>query len=525
MAKKSHMDHSFANVPSVQIPRASFQRDSTHKTTFDAGYLVPIFVEEALPGDTHNVNLNAFARLATPIVPFMDNLIMETFFFSVPYRQLWNNFERFMGAQDTVGESTDYLVPQCPAPNGGWTTGSLGDYFGLPLGIEFSANALPFRAYNKIFNDWFRKQDLVDSANENRLDGPDSVSTYPLRRRAKRPDYITSSLPWPQKGESVDLPLGTRAPVLGIGSTDTSFSFPPRDNIIQPDGSTVTFDYPVQLSTDPNTYFNAASGAGPLDVYADLGAATSATINQLRQSMQIQRLLERDARGGTRYIEIMKSHFQVDSDDHRLFRSEYLGGGRSYISVSPVAQTAPTDENVTPQGNLAAVGTATLSGHGFTKSFTEHCIVIGLVNVRADLTYQQGIHRMWSRRTKYDHYWPALAQIGEQAVLNKEVYADGTEADEEAWGYQERYGEYRYRPSIISGAFRSTAPQPLDVWHLGEYFTSRPTLNSTFISAVPPVDRVIAVQDEPQFLFDGYFSVRSARPMPLFGVPGMLDHF
>jgi len=518
---KSVMQHQFSRVPSTDIQRSSFDRSHGLKTTFDAGYLVPCFVDEVLPGDTFNLKMDAFLRMATPIYPIMDNIKVETFFFFVPNRIIWDNFKRFMGEQTDPNDSTDYLIPSRTQQ---FLEGTLPDYFGLPVGTgNITANDLPFRAYNKIYNDWFRDQNLQDSAYENKEDGVGLLTNYPLRKRGKRHDYFTSCLPWPQKGDSVDIPIGTTAPVVtGAGNGQVITVNNESDEIrrIQTDGGTAG-----NLSKLGVVDNSTAGLQGQL--YADLSEATASTINQLRQAFQIQKLLEKDARGGTRYVELIASHFNIYNagGDARLQRAEYLGGGSSNVNIHPIAQTSETGD--TPQGNLSAIGTAAVNNHGFTKSFTEHGFVIGLINVRADLTYQQGINRMWSRKSRYDLYWPSLAHIGEQAVLNKEIFADGNvNNDEGVFGYQERYAEYRYKPSMITGKFRSNGVSgSLDAWHLSQDFATLPALNDDFIQDSPPMDRVLAVPSEPDFIADIYFNLRCARPMPMYGVPGMIDHF
>jgi len=536
---KSVMSHQFSQIPQATIPRSRFNRSHGHKTTFDAGKLIPFYVDEALPGDTFSLKAALFARMATPIVPLMDNLRLETFFFAVPIRLLWDNWQRFNGEQVDPDDPTDFLVPQISSDTG-FTVDSLADHFGLPTGIpNLEVSALFFRAYNLIYNEWFRDQNLQNSAPVERGDGPDDPTHYKILNRGKRHDYFTSCLPWPQKGPGVELPLGTTAtvkipaasvniPVTGAGAP----SFGQFGNLQHRGGQNDFVVYTAaggaagtQSLTWSNPALNASGNIGPLVGTADLSGASAATINSLRQAFQIQKLLERDARGGTRYTEILRSHFGVISPDSRLQRPEYLGGSSSAISIQPVQQTSATD-STSPQGNLAAYGVAGDRFHGFSKSFTEHTILIGLVNVRADLTYQQGINRMWSRQTRFDFYWPALAHIGEQTVLNKEIYATGNpDVDDDVFGYQERWAEYRYFPSQITGKFRSTDPQPLDVWHLSQKFDALPVLNEEFIIDQPPLDRVIAVPSEPHFLFDSYIDLKCARPMPVYSVPGLIDHF
>ena len=482
---KGVMQNQFAGVPNVAIPRSQFDRSHTHKTTFDAGYLIPIFVDEAYPGDTFNLRMTGFARMATPIKPVMDNLYMETFFFAVPNRLLWENWKRFNGEQDNPTDSTDFTVPTI-TKGGGYDPQTLGDYMGLPVqtgGGNIVHSALWHRAYNLIWNEWFRDQNLQDSVTVPMGDGPDNANTYNLLRRGKRHDYFTSCLPWPQKGEAVDIPIGTQAPVTGLG-----FNTRTPDLITGPYGVTETggqTDYDFAMSTGVVNGIvaeaDAAANATP-QIYADLTSASAITINALREAFQLQKMLEKDARGGTRYIEKIRAHFGVTSPDARQQRPEFLGGGSSPVNIRPVEQTQATSSDVqqndTPQGNLAAYGTAHLHNHGFTKSFTEHCVLLGFVNVRADITYQQGINRMWSRQTQYDYYWPSLAFLGEQEVLNKEIYAGvGDGQDNNVFGYQERWAELRYKPSQISGKFRSNIVDSLDIWHLSQDFGSRPVLD------------------------------------------------
>lgn len=547
--------HLFSQIPSTQIPRSVFDRSHGYKTTFNSGYLVPFYVDEVLPGDSFKLTATLFARLATPIVPFMDNLYLETFFFFVPNRLVWDNWQKFNGEQKNPTDSTDFLIPTVSGTN--VQNQTLWDYFGLPTNVSeaLKVNALPFRAYNLIFNEWFRDENLQESLKVPTGDGPDNLSDYNLVRRGKRHDYFTSCLPWPQKGPGVEISIGGQASVSGSltswpGSISYAMTatngatvdpstvylrfFPETMTAHAGSSSSASFSQSQFLSSDfsvktSRTGSDVTATRGDLSGFgfsgkADLSAATPISINDLRQAFQIQKLYERDARGGTRYTEILRSHFGVISPDARLQRPEYLGGSSARISINPVQQTSSTNET-TPQGNLAAYGVVSDSFHGFSKSFVEHGYVFGFVNVRADLTYQQGLNRMWSRQGRFDFYWPVLAHLGEQAVLNKEIYAQGTADDDKVFGYQERYAEYRYYPGQITGKFRSTDPQPLDSWHLAQKFSSLPTLSSQFIQDTPPVERVIAVQDEPQFLFDSYIRLKCARPMPVYSVPGLVDHF
>lgn len=525
--------HRFSEVPSVNIPRSSFNRSHGYKTTFNAGDIVPIFVDEALPGDTFSLRMTTFARLATPIAPFMDNLYADVFFFAVPVRLVWNNFQKFMGEQESPGDSISYLVPTATETA---AVGGLSDYMGIPTGVSLSRSNLWHRAYNLVWNQWFRDENLQTPVTVDKGDGPDTAANYVIKKRGKRHDYFTSALPWPQKGTAVSLPLGTTAPVYGNIVTSNQNSAMRLQAWDSGAGVRRTDAWLRQDSAAAKAYVVTATGlqvggSGAVNiaakedgftsfVYADLTNATAATINELRYAMQVQALLERDARGGTRYTEIILSHFGVVSDDARLQRPEFLGGGSSMVNTSPIPQTSSTDAT-TPQGNLAAMGTFSHSGIGFTKSFTEHCLLLGLISVRADLSYQQGLNRMFSRSTRYDFYWPGLAHLGEQSILNKEIYAQGTSADTDVFGYQERYAEYRYKPSVITGKFRSTDATPLDMWHLAEEFSSLPTLGSTFIQVNPPMSRIKAVTTEPDFLFDAAIDLKCARPMPVYSVPSL----
>ena len=515
----------FATIPSANIRRSVLNRSCGLKTTFNAGLLIPIFVDEVLPGDTMTLKARHFGRLATPINPVFENMFIDTFYFFVPNRLVWDNWQKFNGEQEKPSDPVSFEVPQFPAGGLGQAIGTVWDYFGLPTAVNnVTANALPFRSYNLIYNEWFRSQDLIDSVPVHKDDGPDPVNSYPVLRSGKRHDYFTSSLPWPLKGGvEVPLPLTGDAPVsisgTGVPQLTVNAQTGPWSQFNVPDSNPLV----AKMDNTKNVEGSVSWSDPALSGTADLSQVTAATVNDLREAFQLQKLYERDARGGTRYTEIVRSHFGVVSPDARLQRPEYLGGGTILISINAVAQTSSTDAT-TPQGNMAAFGVMGGRG-GFSKSFTEHGHIIGLARMRADLNYQQGKERMWSRKTRFDYYWPTLAHLGEQSVLNSEIYLQGSSEDDEVFGYQERYAEYRYKPSRVTGQMRSASPQPLDSWHLAQNFSAKPLLNKEFIEENPPVDRIIAVPTEPHVLLDSFFEYRCVRPMPTYSVPGLIDHF
>jgi hypothetical protein len=537
---RSVMKHSFSEVPRANIPRSSFDRSHGYKTTFDADYLIPVLVDDIIPGDTFNVNMSFFARLTSPtVLPVMDNMYLESFFFFVPYRIIWSNWEKFCGAQDDPGDSISYTIPVVTGAAADTGESSLWDYFGLPLDNKgashldpdnVTVSALPYRAYSLIWNEWFRDQNLQDSYNVATGDGPDTLSTTPGAsgvyknplKRGKRHDYFTSCLPWPQKGTAVDMPIGSQAGIYTDGSEN--------DFVIIGDSSKSGV-HAMDVPAADLAYDSAAGSYGTdNNLFADLTGATASTINDVRLAFQTQRLLERDARSGTRYNETILAHYGVTVPDFRVQRPEFLGGGSSPVNISPVAQTTYQGTQTVEDAKGALSGIGTVSGsHGFTKSFTEHGVLIGLVNVRGDITYSQGIERYWSKDTRYDFYYPVLATIGEQSVTMVELWTqgDGATTDDTVFGYQERYAEYRYKPSRLTGLMSVEAASNLDEFHLSEDFTSQPSLDSTFIQSNTgaPLDRAISVPTQPHFVFDAYFDMKCARPMPLYGVPGNLDHF
>lgn len=516
--------HQFASSAKAEIPRSAFDRSCGLKTTFSSGLLIPIFCDEALPGDTMNLRFHNFTRLATPLHPVIENMYLDTFFFSVPLRLVWENFHKFMGEQENPGDSTDYTIPQVITTAGGILPETFYDYLGIPTGVSGLAfSALFGRAANLIWNEWFRDENLQDSLVVQLLDIGDNQGDTVLQRRGKRKDYFTSCLPFPQKGPDVELSFGGIVDVTpkGVGQSTYTADGASRNVIgfLSTGLNDMALDGPA---------FNAGTHSVLWDdpaLEVDLSSATANTINEIRFAFQLQRLYERDARGGTRYIESNRAHFGVISPDARLQRPEYLGGGTQNVSVVPVPVTAQT---AGPVGSLGGYGTSSGSNHSFQKSFVEHSIVLGFASVRADLNYQQGLNRMFSRKDRFDFFYPVFSHIGEQAVLNIEIYAQGGPAggpDEDVFGYQEAWSEMRYKPSQITGKMRSTDPQTLDSWHLAQEFLSLPTLGSDFIEENPPINRIIAIPSEPEFLMDGFFEFTHVRPMPTYSTPGLIDHF
>lgn len=523
-------------VATPRVPRSRFLGSWTRKTALDAGILYPIMVEEVLPGDHLTYDVTAYVRMATPLFPIFDNQRIDTHFFFVPSRLLWENWEKMLGSQQNPTDDIDYTVPTITYVEADAAVGGLIDHMGLPVDGQIGAaqdivvNALPFRAYNLVYNEWFRDENLQDSAEVSNDDGPDDPDDYTLLRRAKFHDYFTSALPWPQKFTAPPMPLGGLAPVRGIGFQNAGGGTADED-WLETGPSTQTFANAqvVGAVTNPAILrvgfeFNAL-GDQPL-IFTDLAATVQGpSLTDFREAMLIQELLERDARGGTRYIELIKNHFGVTSQDARLQRPEYIGGGHTPLLITPIAQTAPTTG--APLGALGAAGSAAGSHHA-SYAATEHGYIIGLLSVRTELSYQQGISRLWTRSTRFDFYWPTLAGLSEQAILRKEIYATGEAADENIWGYQERWQEYRTRLSEITGIMRSQAAGTLDGWHLAQSFATPPALNSGFIEDDPPMDRVLAagsLAQGQQYLADIMFRRTAVRPLPTYGIPASLTHF
>lgn len=548
--------HRFSDAPAMYMKRTKFDRSHVYKTTFDSGRLIPVFIDEVLPGDTTRMSVNYFARLATPIKPIMDNIYLDWFFFFVPNRLVWEHWQNFCFEQEDPDDSTDYVIPTVTATGNSENAyiGSLWDYFGLPVntsGNLSGISALPFRGVYLIWNEWFRDENLQKSvkiqkgdANEvlnsaRSADQPSWVFTSGTNivpglacpPRGKRHDYFTSALPWTQKGPGVSVGLAGTAPVQGefsisgfktgiVSAEDTSHNL----QALAVDGKNGRISGYTTISSWPTDKVTVG-GLTQSGLIANLDESSIFTINSLRTAFQMQKFYERLARGGSRYTEVLRSFFGVVSPDARLQRPEFLGSFTKMVNVNPIAQTSATD-NTSPQGNLSAYGVTAAKFHGFTKSFVEHGYVFGFVCARADLTYQQGINKMWLRSTVYDFYWPTFAHLGEQAIELREIYAQGSKADTTVFGYQERYAEYRYKPSQITGKFRSSVTSGnLDVWHLSQFFSNAPTLNEEFIMENPPIERIIAVPSEPEFLLDIGFRYTTVRPMPMFGTPGLVDHF
>lgn len=554
MARKIRVrGHRFSDAPAMYMRRTKFDRSHVYKTTFNSGKLIPVFVDEVLPGDTTRMSVNYFARLATPIKPIMDNIYLDWFFFFVPNRLVWEHWQNFCFEQEDPDDETDYVIPTVTAADNSDNVyvGSLWDYFGLPVntsGNLSGISALPFRGVYLIWNEWFRDENLQKSVKIQKGDanevlnsaraaeqpswvftsGTSIVPGLACPPRGKRHDYFTSALPWTQKGPGVNISLTGDAPVFGNGQR-LGLAPESAGNAVGYLG--MTGNVGAILRTEDGSEWNGGQAAfvtsdsSKSGLLADLSDVSAITINGLRTAFQMQKFYERLARGGSRYTEVLRSFFGVVSPDARLQRPEFLGSFTKMVNVNPIAQTSATD-STSPQGNLSAYGVTAAKFHGFTKSFVEHGYVFGFVCARADLTYQQGVNKMWLRSTVYDFYWPTFAHLGEQAVELREIYAQGSKDDTTVFGYQERYAEYRYKPSQITGKFRSSVTGGnLDVWHLSQFFNNAPTLNEEFITENPPIKRIIAVQDEPEFLLDIGFRYTTVRPMPMFGTPGLVDHF
>lgn len=540
----------FATLPKVDISRSTFDRSASLKTSFNVGQIVPFFIDEVLPGDTFDIKTSKVVRMPSLITPIMDNIYLDTYYFFVPNRLVWSHWKEFNGENTESAwiPKTEYEVPQLTAPSGGWNVGTIADYFGIPTGVSnLSVNALPFRAYALIMNEWFRDQNLSDPlsipVNDATVAGVNTGTFVTDVAKgglpytaAKYHDYFTSCLPAPQKGPDVEIPVAEAAnyPVvpLSVKVPDGVWSNQPytAKNF---NGGSIANPGAIAFNTNgTQATFSGGNSPSTKPVIDNLwavatGNAQSATINQLRLAFQVQKLYERDARGGTRYIEILKSHFGVTSPDARLQRPEYLGGNRLPITINQVLQQSGTLAEGTPQGTPVGQSLTTDSHGDFKKSFVEHGYIIGVMVARYDHTYQQGIERFWSRKSRFDFYWPVFANIGEQAVLNKEIYAQGSDKDEEVFGYQEAWADYRYKPNRVTGEMRSQYPQSLDVWHLADDYDSLPSLSDSWIREDSgTIDRVLAVSDKNsnQLFADIYVQNRCTRPMPMYSIPGLIDH-
>jgi hypothetical protein len=522
------MQHDFGMTPSVDAPRSLFNLSHGHKTTIDVDYIYPLAVLDVLPGDSFNFRASILARMNTPQFPIMDNVYLLEEAIWVPTRLVWENFRKFCGEQDNPADSIDYAIPQFSSFTP--TAGTLHDYLDLPInGVAMTPNSIYHRAYNLCYNSWYRDQNLIDSVVVDTDDGPDTDTDYVLQKRGKRFDYFTQALPNPQKFDAVNLPLGTTAPVLGIGKDTATFGTTPSPTLQETGGSgTVIYSSAAQIGqSNSNQHFYVeedANNTGYPGIFADLTNATASTINDLREAFSVQKLLEMDQRGGTRYPEILANHFSVQFYEPSV-RPEILMVNKTPLNVTPVAQTANNSlsgTSTTGSGDLSAYATFGSTDGSFTKSFHEHGMIFYMVSVVADLTYSEGLPIRYTKQTRYDYYWPALMGLGERPILNQELFYSGTPAtDEAAFGYIPHWDEYRFEKSKITGTMRPSHASSLDAWHLSQEFGSTPTLNQTFIECDTPLDRVLYSATEPDFTVDCFFDIKAARTLPTYGIPGL----